>query len=82
MDVLAVNVTSIRVLCARVHVPRASVLFPLCGFSGRDVGLLLLVAGKFDLVQLSWGILTVSDMFTDLLETFAMPCAHATDASV
>ena len=34
----------------------------------------LLLTGEFDFVQSSWGVLTVSGMFADLLETFMMPC--------
>ena len=43
-----------------------------------------LLAGNFDFVQLSWGVLTVSDVFPDLLESFAMPCTRVrvSDASV
>ena len=33
-----------------------------------------LLAGNFDFVQFSWGALTVSDVFTDILKLFATPC--------
>ena len=43
-----------------------------------------LVPGESDFVQLFWGVLTHSDMLTDLLKTFAMSCmhVHVSDASV
>ena len=54
--------------------PDASASFlGLCGFSGRDFGLL---AGKFDFVQSVWGVFTEFDVVANLLELFAMPCAR------
>ena len=54
--------------------PDASASFlGLCGFSGRDFGLL---AGKFDFVQSVWGVFTEFDMVANLLELFAMPCTR------
>ena len=53
---------------------------PPC-FYGRSFGLL---GGKFDFLKLFLGVLTVSDMFSDLLKSFSMSCAclHVSDASI
>ena len=45
-------------------------LLGLCSFPGCDFGLL---TGKFDFIQLSWSVWTVS---TDPLRSLAMPCAR------
>lgn len=56
------------------------VLGPL-GSSGHNLGL---VPSEFDFSQLFWGVPTHSDMFSDLLKLFGMPCmhVHVSDMSV
>ena len=67
---------STRVLCVCVHPRDASTwLLSLCSFPGRDFGL---VTGKFDFIQLSRGVLTMSDTSTGPLGSFKMPCVCMT----
>ena len=58
------------------HARDASVLFSsLCGSSGCDSGLL---PGKFDFFWVFWGVLTRSDLFSDLRESLTTLCACLT----
>ena len=81
-DIFAAIIASIQSLCICVRLPASSAWFPgLCGSSMCDFAL---VPGESAFAQLFWGVLTHSDVFSDPLESFVVPCtrAHVSNASV
>ena len=74
-EIFTAIIASIRSLCACVHLPTSSTWFP--GLRGSSMCDFMLVPGEFVFVQLFWGVLAHSDVFSDLLDSFVVPCACA-----
>ena len=70
-DIFSAIIASIRSLCACMRLPASSVSFP--GFHGSSMCDFALVPGESAFVQLVWGVLMCSDVFSDLLESFMVP---------
>ena len=70
-DIFAAIIASIRLLCTCMRLPTSSTSF--LGFHGSSMSDFALVPGESALVQLVWGVLTRSDVFSDFLESFMVP---------
>ena len=81
-DIFTAIIASIRSLCTCVRLPASFVWFP--GLHGSSMCDFVLVPGESVFVRLFWGVLTHSDVFSDLLNSFVVPgvCARVSDVSI